>query len=120
MKIGSIAKFSSSDWNTFHRCGENVRSGGGLPRSTRRKHRLQGPLSCCLCIPACRGMHTYSRPVGTSTKSPPSNTCVLVRINEAEGRGMPCIKMEKVYKMTRLQDALMGNRKACIWNCIYT
>jgi hypothetical protein len=28
---------------------------------------------------------------------------------------MPCIKMEKVYKMTRLQDALMGNRKACIW-----
>jgi hypothetical protein len=27
---------------------------------------------------------------------------------------MPCIKVEKVYKMTRLQDALMGNRKACI------
>ncbi len=56
----------------------------------------------------------HSGPVGTSTKSPPSNTCVLVRINEVEGRGMPCIKMEKVYKMTRLQDVLMGNRKACI------
>ena len=27
---------------------------------------------------------------------------------------MPCIKIEKVYEMTLLQDALMSNRKACI------
>jgi hypothetical protein len=32
---------------------------------------------------------------------------------------MPCIKMEKVYEMTRLQDVLMGNRKACILGMYY-